>query len=226
MPELFSRPYPSRYGAPIIDRFDPRIFSYTFFAKCMDCTSCHDACCQFGVDIELPRVDALDRHRRELELFLKLPRSQWFRDDPDDFGIELEPDYPGGAYTRTAVAPLPDGRSSHSEEACIFLDPGNRGCRIHQFALEQEIDVHDIKPMVCLMFPVLHAGGELIPAVEFEEGLLVCEGPGESLYRAARTDLEYYFGQDMVRELDAYEASLPLAMRQSQSGRISLPVGT
>ena len=224
MPVPFSRPYPSRYGVPIIDRFDPRIFSLTFFAKCMDCTVCHDACCQYGVDIELPRVDALDRHRRELELVLNVSRSQWFRDDPDDFGIELEPDYPGGAYTRTSVAALPDGRSRHSGEACVFLDPVDRGCRIHRFALERDIDVHDIKPMICLMFPVLHAEGELIPAVEFEDGTLICAGPGDSLYRAARPDLQYYFGRDLIDELDAYEACLT-RVRQAESGRIPLPVG-
>jgi Fe-S-cluster containining protein len=226
MPVPLSRPYPSRYGPPIIDRFDPRIFSLTFFAKCMACTNCHDACCQYGVDIELPRVDAIDRHRRELELYLNVPRSQWFRDDPDDFGIVLEPEYPGGAYTRTAVVPLPAGRSGHSNEACVFLDPVDRGCRIHRFALERDLDPHEIKPMVCFMFPVLHAEGVLIPAVEFEEGLMVCEGPGETLYRAARSDLEYYFGADLIGELDTYEAMQPFQSPQTDSGRIPLPVGS
>ena len=91
MSVLLSRSFPSRYGAPVIDRFDPRIFQLTFFAKCMSCDFCHDSCCQFGVDIEMPRVAALDKHRDELEAYLGVPRSEWFRDDPDDFGIETEP---------------------------------------------------------------------------------------------------------------------------------------
>ena len=225
MSVLLSRSFPSRYGAPVIDRFDPRIFQLTFFAKCMSCDFCHDACCQFGVDIEMPRVAALDAHRDELEAYLGVPRSEWFRDDPDDFGIETEPDYPGGAYTRTGVAELPVGRSGHSEEACVFLDPVNRGCRIHRFALERGIDVHDIKPMVCLMFPVLHAEGKLIPAIEFEEGLLVCEGPGDSLYRAAREDLLYYFGSELVAELDLFETDCVREPAKPDGHRIPLAIG-
>ncbi|MFO0938648.1 MAG: hypothetical protein U0798_19270, partial [Gemmataceae bacterium] len=152
MSVMLSRPFPSRYGAPIIDRFDPRIYQLTFFSKCMACDFCHDSCCQFGVDIEMPRVAALEQHRSELEAYLGIPREKWFREDSEDFGIIEEPDYPGGEYTRTSVAELPPGRSGHCEEACIFLDPVNRGCRIHRFAIERNIDVHDIKPMVCLMF--------------------------------------------------------------------------
>lgn len=222
----FSRVYTSRYGAPLIDRFDPRIFQFTYFAKCMDCTFCNDSCCQYGVDIETPRIEALDQYREELENYLSVPRSKWYRDDPDDFGIEPEPEYPGGAYTRTTVAELPTGRSKHNSEACVFLDPVGRGCRIHRFALEKGIDVHDIKPMICLMFPVLHSEGQLVPAIEFDEGILVCEGSGDTLYRSAREDLLYYFGPEMIAELDAYEATLPTAVETVESGRIPLVVGS
>lgn len=220
-----SRAYPSRYGAPVIDRFDARIFRLTYFAQCMDCTFCADSCCQYGVDVEVPKIEALEAHRADLEAYLGVPRSQWFREDPDDFGIEPEPDYPGGAYTRTAVVPLPPGRSAHNEEACVFLDPIGRGCRIHGFALERGIDVHDIKPMVCLMFPVLHSEGELVPAIEFDEGILACEGPGESLYRSSRQDLAYYFGPELVAELDAFEAVMPRAEPADVPGRIPLAIG-
>ena len=87
-----SRPYPCRFGAPVIDRVDPRIFRLTYFKECMACTFCHDGCCQWGVDIELPRVAAIERHRAELEAYLGVPRSRWFREDPSDFGVLDEPD--------------------------------------------------------------------------------------------------------------------------------------
>jgi hypothetical protein len=93
-------------------------------------------------------------------------------------------------------------RSPHNTEACVFLDPVGRGCRIHRFALERGIDVHDIKPMICLMFPVLFEHGELRPAIEFEDHDIVCEGPGESLYESSRHELLYYFGPELVAELD------------------------
>ncbi len=219
-----SRPYPSRYGAPVLDRVDPRIFQFTYFMKCMDCGFCGDSCCQYGADIETPRVRALEAIQPELEAYLGVPRSEWFRDSPDDLGMIAEPEYPGGEYTRTAVVDLPAGRSPHNEEACVFLDPVGRGCRIHRFALERNIDVHDIKPMVCLFFPLCHGEGELRPAIEFELNDLICQGPGETLYAASRDEVLYYFGTEMVAELDAIAAGY--APADDGGKRIALPVGT
>lgn len=200
-----TRPYVCRYGVPVIDRVDPRIFEYTYFARCMECSFCHDACCRFGADIELPRMAAIDGYRSELETYLGVPREDWFRDDPADVGIVPEPEYAGGAYTRTGLAELPDGRSPHSDVACVFLDPNGRGCRLHRFALERGIDVHDIKPMVCLLFPLSFDQRTLEPAAEFTTDDLVCRGPGANLYQAAREDVRYYFGPELVAELDRLE---------------------
>lgn len=221
-----SRPYPSRYGAPVLDRVDPSIFTYRYFERCMECDFCHDSCCQYGADIEMPRVRALERYRPELEAYLGVPREQWFRDGEgeDDIGVLPEPEYPGGAYTRTAVVPLPAGRSPHTDDACVFLDPVGRGCRIHRFALERNIDVHDIKPMVCLFFPLCHGEGVLRPAVEFLENDLVCMGDGPTVYSAARDEVRYYFGDELVAELDRLAAEL--APQTGATGRIALPVGS
>jgi Fe-S-cluster containining protein len=217
-----SRPYTCRFGAPTVDRVDPRIFTLTYFGACMDCTFCHDACCQYGADTEMPRVRELEKYQKELEAYLGLPRADWFREDPEDFGVLPEAEYPGGEYTRTQVTELPEGRSPHNEWACVFLDPAGRGCRIHRFALERGIQVHEIKPMVCLLFPVSFSGGALIPAYEFElEDELVCEGRGVPLYQSARADVEYYFGPELVAELDALER---VHRPQADGGSIPLPV--
>lgn len=219
-----SRPYPSRYGAPVLDRVDPRIFTLTYFAHCMDCGFCHDSCCQYGADIEMPRVRALERLRPELESYLGVPREKWFRDGEgeDDIGVIPEPEYPGGEYTRTAVVELPQGRSPHNEEACVFLDPVGRGCRIHRFALERNIDVHEIKPMVCLFFPLCHGEGELRPAIEFELNDLICQGDGPSLYASSRDEVLYYFGAEMVAELDRMAAEHTTT--QTPANRRTLPI--
>ena len=197
-----SRPYPSRYGAPILDRIDPKIFTLRYYTDCMGCTFCHDSCCQYGADIETPRIEALDQYAGELQAYVAVPRERWFRDDPDDLGILPEPEYPGGAYTRTSVVDLPPGRSPHNTEACVFLDPVGRGCLIHRFAIERNLDVHDIKPMVCLFFPLSHGDGELKPALEFEINDLICMGAGRTLYESTRDEVVYYFGQEMADELD------------------------
>ncbi|MGL6097427.1 MAG: YkgJ family cysteine cluster protein [Fimbriiglobus sp.] len=216
-----SRSYTCRFGAPTIDRVDPRIFTLTYFGVCMDCTFCHDACCQYGADTELPRVAELEKYQAELEAYLGVPRAEWFREDPDDFGVLDEPEYPGGKYTRTQVVELPAGRSPHAEWACVFLDPVGRGCRIHRFAFERGIPVHEIKPMVCLLFPVSVSDAVLGPAYEFDiEGELVCAGHGVPLYGSARPDLEYYFGPELIAELDAMEKAHPVP---GKPGTVPLP---
>jgi Fe-S-cluster containining protein len=200
-----SRPYASREGAPVVDRVDPRIFTLTYFRHCLDCNFCHDSCCQYGVDTEITRYHAIMAHADALERHLAIPRGEWFRLDPDDVGILSEPDYPGGEYTRTAVVELPLVRSGQSAEGCVFLDPAGRGCRLHGFALQNHIDVHAIKPMCCLLFPVSFAEGLLHAAVEFDHDDLACTGPGDSVYRGARSDLEWYFGSELIFELDEIE---------------------
>jgi Fe-S-cluster containining protein len=207
MSRPLSRPYPCVFGAPVLDRVDPRIFRLTYFGRCMDCTFCHDACCQYGADIELIRVAEILKYRAELEAYLGVPRAEWFREDPADFGVWEDTDYPGGEYTRTRVVPLAAGRSPYNRSGCVFLDPAGRGCRLHRFALERGIDVHEFKPMICLIFPASFNQGVLTPAHEFEEtNELVCQGPGSTIYRAARPDILYYFGPELVAELDRMEA--------------------
>jgi Fe-S-cluster containining protein len=218
-----SRSYPCRFGVPALDRVDPRVFRLRYFAACMDCTYCHDTCCQYGADIDADRVRALDRHRAELEAYLGVPRAKWFRDDPADVGWHAEPEYPGGRYTRTAVAPLPAGRSPHNDEACVFLDPHGRGCRIHRFALDRGVDVREIKPLVCMLFPLSFDQGLLKPAYEFEIDELICAGSGPTLYRAAREDVAGYFGADLVAELDALAATVEPDPEVTPRG-LSLPV--
>jgi hypothetical protein len=47
--------------------------------------------------------------------------------------------------------------------------------------------------------------GSLLPSFETLESSLICLGPGSSLYQGARADLAWYFGEELVRELDALE---------------------
>ena len=64
---------------------------------------------------------------------------------------------------------------------------------------------------------------ELRPAVEFEIDDLICQGSGPTLYAATRDEVRYYFGPELVAELDAMAAvHSPTA---GESKRIALPVG-
>ena len=192
-----SRPYPSRAGAPVIDRVDLGIYLETFFAACFDCTFCHDWCCFYGASVDPLTVERITAHAGDLEAYLGIPRDQWF-----EGGFRPDAGYPGGGFLRTRVV----------EGACVFLNRRGRGCMLHRFALESGAPVEDVKPMVCTLFPVLWEDGVLGPAEEVRERGLVCLGPGLSLYRSARPAILHYFGPELVAELDALEGRTPGAV--------------
>jgi hypothetical protein len=77
---------------------------------------------------------------------------------------------------------------------------------LHSFALDKGLDYHEIKPMVASLFPVTFDGGLLHPSNEIADRSLQCIDDGPSLYTGVRGEIEWYFGQDLVTELDAMEA--------------------
>jgi len=60
---------------------------------------------------------------------------------------------------------------------------------------------------VSVLFPVTFEQGVLTASGEAADGSLVCSGDGPSLYDGAREELRYYFGSDLIAELDALKAS-------------------
>ncbi|MEY2724278.1 MAG: hypothetical protein RLZZ458_145 [Planctomycetota bacterium] len=186
-----SREYSLRdTGTPRVNRVDTRIFQLTYYMNCMGCNFCGDICCQYGVDVDLENVARLQERAEELEEFTGRPRSQWFQHQ-----VVPDPEYPGGGYRRTQVI---DGR-------CVFLNRQGRGCLIHSWCLQQGLPYQQLKPMVSSLFPVTFDQGVLLPSNETIESSLVCLGPGSTLYQGARGDLLWYFGEDLVAELDQME---------------------
>jgi hypothetical protein len=178
------------YEPPCIDRVDKRIFRITYYQDCMGCSFCGDKCCQYGVDVDLQNVARLENAPAELEQFVGRPRSEWFQDQ-----VVLDAEYPGGGFRRTQVI---DGR-------CVFLNRSGRGCLVHAWCLQQGIPYQQFKPLFSSLFPVTIDQGSLLPSCETLESSLICLGSGNSLYRGARADLAWYFGEELVRELDALE---------------------
>jgi hypothetical protein len=185
------RAFPSRYGVPVLRSVDPEIFRRRYFTHCLECTFCNDWCCQFGVDVDRYHVDRILAHAADLEAYLGIPRERWFT-------AEREPDAeaPGGETWRTSVV---DG-------ACVFLNRRGRGCRLHAYCLERGLDHHELKSVVDGLFPLTFEQGVLCPALEAEENELVCLGTGPTLYRGIRDEIRYYFGDELITVLDAYES--------------------
>ena len=194
MIHTLSRPYACRWGAPVIDRVDTAIFFRRYFMSCMQCDYCHDSCCQYGADVEGDLVPRVAAHADELERFTGVSRDRWWRGGAD---IDWTPDgeFPGGRQTRTQV----------EGGACVFRSRKARGCTLHTFALERGLDYHEIKPMVCSLFPVTFDGGLLHPSNEIADRSLQCIDDGPTLYKGVRSEIEYYFGPALVVELDGLE---------------------
>jgi hypothetical protein len=188
-----SRPYACRYGAPIVDRVDSAIFFRRYFMNCMQCDYCHDSCCQYGADIDGENVARVEAHAAELEAYTGVPRERWWTGEWND-----DAEFPGGRQTRTRVE---DG-------ACVFRSRRGRGCMLHSFALDKGLDYHELKPLVSSLFPVTFDYGLLHPSNEIADRSLQCIDDGPTLYEGVRSEIEWYFGESLVAELDALASGI------------------
>jgi hypothetical protein len=182
-----SRRYLNRHAVPAIDRVDTAIFERTCSQHCASCAFCNDACCAFGVCVDLDNVRRIEACADRLECYLGIPRGQWFTGQ-----YVSDPEFPGGSHTRTRVV----------AGACVFLNRSGRGCLLHAFCLAEGLDHHLLKPMLSSLFPATIEAGLLRPAAEVLDESLTCLDGGLPLYRGARRDLRYYYGDALIRELD------------------------
>ena len=166
------------------------IFLKTYFARCLECNFCHDWCCSFGADIDIQNVGKIQQRREEILPFVRPPEVEWFETE-----YTYYEEYAGNHYTRIN----PQGAR------CAFISKDQRGCGLHRYAISKEMDYHEIKPLVCILFPLSFEEGVLFLAPELEDNSLICSGSGYSAYQSIRNELEYYFGHEFVEELDALE---------------------
>jgi hypothetical protein len=183
-----TRAYTARGGAPVVRAVDAAIFSRRYFGHCLACSFCHDSCCQHGVDVSVHERDRILAEADRLEPVVGVPRERWFVD-----GLVPDADFPGGSATRTTVV---DGR-------CVFRRLDARGCALHAWSLAEGVDYHALKPMVSSLFPVTFGDQTLFCSEELVDGTLSCAGDGPTAYAMARDELLYYFGAELVAELDA-----------------------
>lgn len=183
---------PSRYGVPVVARVDVSIFEKRYFTHCLSCTFCVDRCCSFGVDVDLLHKAEIERRAEAIEAYTGVPRGRWFGPD-----VIEDPEMPGGGAVRTQV----------EGGACVFLDRQDRGCLLHRYCTDMGIDYRSVKSFVDCLFPLTVTDATLAPADEVDDRTLVCVGTGPTLYEGLRDELRYYFGDPLLRQLDAlYEA--------------------
>ena len=183
--------YPSVHGLPVIHSVDTDIFEITYYMHCMQCTFCNDECCSYGADIDMLNVNRILAKADELEEFTGIKSEKWFYPKKRKWDHE----YPGHDYTR----------STKRNNACVFLNKKGRGCLLHSFAHAKGYDYHEFKPFFCTVFPVTYNEGVLMTPEEIDEKTTACLGEGSTLYRGAREEIRYYFGDGLVGELDEIE---------------------
>ncbi|MBV9330500.1 MAG: hypothetical protein JOZ55_02980 [Alphaproteobacteria bacterium] len=187
-----SRAYPAIAGRPIIEAVDLRIFRLRYFRNCLSCSFCSDQCCRHGVDVDAANAEDLLSLSSEFEALVGHPRSEWFTGPYLD-----DAEFPSGQYIRTAV----------NQGYCVFHDARARGCKIHAWCSDSGIDFHSLKPIVSILFPVTFENGVLMPSTEVTDSSLICSGQGDSLFDGARKDLNHYFGEAFVDELDGLQGA-------------------
>lgn len=154
-----------------------------------------DACCQYGVDVDLGERDGIVAHEGEIRSLLRdeVAGAPWFD------GVEREdPDFPSGRFTRTRTH---DG-------GCIFLAHDRRGCAIHRASIEGGWDFHGIKPHVCRLFPLSYDEQSIVLSDDYADYSCSRDASAPSVYRVGRDDLGAIFGGELVTALDAVEAEV------------------
>ena len=167
-----------------------------------------DACCQYGVDVDLSERDGIMKHAEQIRSLMNdhVKDRPWFKDEVKD-----DADFPSGKYVRTQTAQYAYG------EGCIFLSHDLRGCAIHRASIEAGWDFHGIKPHVCRLFPLSYDSEAIVISDDYLDYSCAYDDDAPTLYQGYRGDLAAIFGDDLVRAMDEAEAkvsrgSLPVAL--------------
>ena len=169
-----------------------------------------DACCQYGVDVDLGERDGILAHAAQIHSIL----SEQARDQPWFTGPEhADVDFKSGRYVRT----------NRFGEGCLFLAHNGRGCAIHRASIEGGWDFGGIKPHVCRLFPLTYTGDLICLSDDYPDYSCAYDPAAETVYQNSRDDLAEFFGAELITALDALEQTI-----LSDNGRSSesvAPVG-
>jgi Fe-S-cluster containining protein len=190
MKHSLSQTYSSKFMPLTVHAVDDLIFTLHYFTACMQCNFCHDSCCAYGADVDILNAERIRSAEKDLRRYVTVPAENWFSSE-----IIHDDEFLGSSYTRTSVI---DG-------ACVFLNRTGRGCLLHRYCMENGRDYHELKPIVCSLFPITFSDGVLLPSLELEDGSLICSKTGLSAYEGNRNELAYYFGEHFTEELDTLE---------------------
>jgi len=153
----------------------------------------HDACCQYGADVDTGERDRILVHAAQIRGILRpeARHTPWF-----DGEESVDPDFPSGRLVRTRTF----------RGGCVFLAHDQRGCAIHRASIEAGWDFHGVKPHVCRLFPLSYDSESIVISDDYLDYSCAHLPSAPTLYRNARGTLAAIFGSELVRALDVAEA--------------------
>ncbi len=152
-----------------------------------------DACCQYGVDVDVGERDQILAHAGDVRAVLdaEVADQPWFETEE-----KVDADFPSGRYVRTRT---------HGG-GCLFLSHDGRGCAIHRASIERGWDFHGVKPHVCRLFPLSYDERSIVLSDDYRDYSCSLDPAAPSVYRVGRPTLAAIFGDALVAALDAAEA--------------------
>jgi hypothetical protein len=157
-----------------------------------------DACCRYGVDVDVAEQAGILAHGREIAALLRpeAARSSWFTDE-----VEIDPDFPSGRHVRTV----------RFEKGCVFLAHDGRGCAVHRASIEGGWDFRGIKPHVCRLFPITYDSDSIVLSDDYPDYSCAGDPSAPSVYRVSREALGDIFGASLTEALDRAEREVVAA---------------
>lgn len=154
-----------------------------------------DACCQYGVDVDLGERDGILEHREQIAQILdsEVSAGPWF-----ETSESKDPDFPSGAFVRTKT----------HDKGCVFLSHDGRGCAVHRAAVEGDWDFNGVKPHVCRLFPLSYESDAIVLSDDYADYSCAYDPDAPSVYQVARPTIEAVFGSDVVAALDRAEQTV------------------
>lgn len=126
--------------------------------------NCASLCCMRGCIITSREIERLNKHLPEIVTYLSPDRREII-EKSGTFLADCDKQCPGGCEIhpeeKKAVTQFLEKNEkpkciAYTEDGCLFLydKDGLRLCAIHSYALDNGIDLAEIKPLDCIQYPI------------------------------------------------------------------------
>jgi len=185
--------------------------------------NCASLCCMRGCIITSKEVERLNKHLPEIAEYLSLERRGIIAKN-GTFLADCEKQCPGGCEIhpeeKKAVTQFLEKKEkpkciSYIEDGCIFLyeNDGIRLCAIHSYALDNGLDLSEIKPLDCIQYPIYCYNTKGRKKLAVQKNPLISNFPcmnidcGDAMYKNLSHATKNLLGEEFNSKLAKYAES-------------------